>query len=157
MIFHGSLEVNSTNQVTDFHRFQSRDGLESKILWASLMAQKVKNLPTMLESWVWSLCWEDPLEKGTVTHSSILVWKIPRTEEPGRLQSMGVTKNWTWLSMSRHSLFSWFNSLKFSQECWVQIREKLYLSRSGSSEINIQSHWKEKQKNSTPDSDLNTI
>ena len=42
-----------------------------------------------METWVQSLGWEDPLEKGMATHSSILAWRIPRTEEPGRLQSMG--------------------------------------------------------------------
>ena len=55
---------------------------------ASLMAQMVKNLPAMQETWVQSLVQEDPLEKGKATHSSILVWRIPWTEEPGRLQSM---------------------------------------------------------------------
>ena len=57
----------------------------------------VKNLPTLWETWVRSLGWEDPLEKGTATHSSILAWRIPGTEEPGRLQSMGswgVGHNW---------------------------------------------------------------
>ena len=49
----------------------------------------VKRLPTMGETWVQSLGQEDPLEKEMATHSSILAWKIPRTEEPGRLQSMG--------------------------------------------------------------------
>ena len=53
--------------------------------WASLMAQKVKNPSAMWETWVPSLGWEDPREKGMATHSSILVW----IEEPGRLQSMG--------------------------------------------------------------------
>ena len=52
------------------------------------MAQIVKNLPAMQETWVLSLGWEDPLEKEMVTHSSILAWKIPWTEEPVRLQSM---------------------------------------------------------------------
>ena len=56
---------------------------------ASLVAQMVKNLPTMQETWVQSLGWEDCLEKGMATHSSILAWRIPRTEEPGGLQSMG--------------------------------------------------------------------
>ena len=56
--------------------------------WASLVAQKVKNLPAMWETQVQSLGWEDPLEKGTATHSSLLAWRIPRTEEPGGLQSM---------------------------------------------------------------------
>ena len=53
------------------------------------MAQLVKNLPAMQETWVQSLGWEDPLEKGKATHSSILVWRIPWTEEPGGLQSTG--------------------------------------------------------------------
>ena len=52
------------------------------------MAQTVKNLPAVQETQVQSLGWEDPLEKGMATHSSILAWRIPWTEEPGRLQSM---------------------------------------------------------------------
>ena len=52
------------------------------------MAQTVKNLPAVQETWVGSLGWDDPLEKGMVTHSSILAWSIPWTEEPGGLQSM---------------------------------------------------------------------
>ena len=56
---------------------------------ASLVAQTVKNLPAMQETWVRSLGWEDSLEKGVATHSSILAWRVPWTEEPGRLQSMG--------------------------------------------------------------------
>ena len=65
--------------------------------WASLVAQMVKNLPAMRQTWVWSLGWEDPLEKGKANHSSILAWRIPWTEEPGRLQSMGL-QSWTQLS-----------------------------------------------------------
>ena len=53
----------------------------------------VKNLPTVQETWVGSLDWEDPLEKEMVTHSSILAWEIPWTEEPGRLQFMGSQKS----------------------------------------------------------------
>ena len=53
------------------------------------MAQMVKNPPTMWETWVPSLGWEDPLETGIATHSIILAWRIPWTEEPGKLQSMG--------------------------------------------------------------------
>jgi len=50
--------------------------------------QTVKNLPAMGETWVRSLGWEEPPEKGMATHSSILAWRIPRTEEPGGLQSL---------------------------------------------------------------------
>ena len=53
------------------------------------MAQTLKNLPAMWETRVQSLGWEDPLEKGMATHSSILTWRIPRTEGPVGLQSMG--------------------------------------------------------------------
>ena len=59
------------------------------IMGTSLVAQMVKRLPAMQETRVQSLGWEDLLEKEMATHSSILAWKIPWTEEPGRLQSMG--------------------------------------------------------------------
>ena len=52
----------------------------------------VKNPPAMQETRVWSLCQENPLEKGMTTHSSILAWRIPWTEELGRLQSMGLQR-----------------------------------------------------------------
>ena len=54
------------------------------------MAQTVKNLPAMQEIWVQSLVWEDPLEKEMATHSSILAWRIPWTEEPGGLKTKTV-------------------------------------------------------------------
>ena len=57
-------------------------------LWASRVAQTVKNLPALWETWVQFLGRGDPLEKGMATQYSILAWRIPRTEEPGRLQSM---------------------------------------------------------------------
>ena len=62
---------------------------------AFTVAQEVKNLPAMWETWVQSLGQEDPLEKEMAAHSSILAWKIPRTEEPGGLQSMGLQKSQT--------------------------------------------------------------
>ena len=61
-----------------------RIGYPLQYSWASLMAQLVKNLPTMRETWVRSLGWEDPLERGKATHPSILAWRIPCT-----VQSMG--------------------------------------------------------------------
>ena len=62
------------------------------------MAQRLKRLPAMRETWVQSLGGEEPLEKEMATHSSILVWEIPGTEEPGGLQSMGLQKSQTRLS-----------------------------------------------------------
>ena len=56
---------------------------------ASLVAETVKNLPAMQEARVQSLDWDAPLEKGMATHSSILAWRIPWTEEPSGIQSMG--------------------------------------------------------------------
>ena len=59
------------------------------------MAQLVTDPAAMRETWVRSLCLEDPLEKGMATHSIILAWRISWTEEPGELQSMGSQKSWT--------------------------------------------------------------
>ena len=59
---------------------------------ASLVVQMVKNLHAMQETWVQSLGWEDPLEKGMAAHSSILAWRIPWMEEPGGLQSMALQR-----------------------------------------------------------------
>ena len=61
------------------------EGHENKYPAYSLVAPMVKNLPAKWEVRVQSLAWEDPLEKGVATHHSILAWRIPRTEEPGRL------------------------------------------------------------------------
>ena len=72
-------------------------GYPFKYSWASLVAQTVKNLPAMWEICIWSLGWEDPLQEGLATHSSVLAWRIPWTEEPGGLQSMGLQRvghNW---------------------------------------------------------------
>ena len=70
--------------------------------WAALVAQSAKNTFAVQELQIWSLGGEDPLEEGMVTHSSILAWRIPWTEEPGRLQSIGsqrVGRDWSdWAS-----------------------------------------------------------
>ena len=71
-----------------------------------LSSQMVKNLPAMQETQVQALGWEDPLEKGMATHSSIPGWRIPWTEEPGGLQFNGVTK-------SRIRLSDWFFNFQF--------------------------------------------
>ena len=81
--------------------------------WASLVAQRVKHLPTMWETWVQSLGQEDPLEKGIATHSSILAWRIPWSEEPGRLQSMGSQRvGHDWLTHTHQSALLSSNALK---------------------------------------------
>ena len=64
---------------------------------ASLVAERLKRLPVMRETWVLSLGQEDPLEKGTATHSGILTWEIPWIEEPGGLQFIE-SQSWTLLS-----------------------------------------------------------
>ena len=69
-----------------------RIGYPLQYSWASLVAQTVKNPPARKKTWVRSLGWEDPLEEGIATHSSILAWGIPWTEEPGGLQSMGLQR-----------------------------------------------------------------
>ena len=87
-------------------------GRTSTETWASLVAQMIKNLPVMQETWDWSLGQEVPLEKEMVTHSSILAWRIPWTEEPGELQSMGLQRvkhdwatNTLWLTLIFLSTF----------------------------------------------------
>ena len=88
-----------------------------------LMAEMVRNLPAMQQTWVWSLGWEDPLEKGMAPDSSILAWRIPWTEEPGRLQSMGSQRvRYDWMTNSHtlphlQKVFLISLSLPFSVEC----------------------------------------
>ena len=70
--------------------------------WAFPVAQLVKNPPSMWETWVWSLVWKDPLEKGKATHSSILAWRIPRTVyRPQSCKELDMTE---WLSLSSHGI-----------------------------------------------------
>ena len=72
-------------------------------------AQSVKSLPAMLETWVQSLVQEDPLEKGMTTHASILAWRIPWTEEPGVVQSMGSQRvRHDWVMNSFTSIYSYY-------------------------------------------------
>ena len=76
--------ASSQTRLSDFHSFT-----HSPVFSDALVAQTVKRLPIMRETRVQSLGLEDPLEKEMATHSSILAWTIPWTEEPGRLQPMG--------------------------------------------------------------------
>ena len=80
--------------------------LIKNLLGASLVAQRLKRLPAMWESWVQSLGWEDPLEESMATHSSIFAWRIPWTEEPGGLQFVGSQRaghNWSnWTHTDTH-------------------------------------------------------
>ena len=88
---------------------QGEEGLETvkPTMANALMAQKLKHLPPMWETRVRSLGWEDPLEKEMVTHSSILAWRIPWTEKPGRLQSTGSQRvGHDWATSLSPSLFT---------------------------------------------------
>ena len=89
------------------------------------MTQRVKRLPAMQETWVQSLSREDPLEKEMAIHSSILAWRIPWMEEPGRLQSHGVPKSRTRLSdftslIGASLVAQRLKHLPAMQETWVQ-------------------------------------
>ena len=94
---------------------------------ASLVDQMVKNLPAVQEIWVRSLGWEDPLKNGMATHSSILDWRILWTEEPGRLQSMGLQSiGYKWVTFTSHPYFkdNWLANLKSSMPVsltWSQV------------------------------------
>ena len=100
MIFPCSLQVESWN-VRLF-------AVATSISRDSLVAQMVKRLPVMRETWVRSLGRDDPLEKEMATHSSILAWKIPWTEEPGRLQSMGLQRvRHDWATELNINIYQW--------------------------------------------------
>ena len=94
-----------------------RDKQQVKIvfIWASLVAQLVKNPPTMWETLVQSLGQEDPLEKGKAIHSSTLAWKVPWTEEPGGLQFMGLRRvGHDWATSLSHTGEGHGNPLQYS-------------------------------------------
>ena len=74
----------------------------------------VKNLPAMLETQVQSLGWEDPLEKGMAIHSSILAWRIPWTEEPGRLQQI-----WEYRNLLEVLISFSLNICMPKKDCWI--------------------------------------
>ena len=77
-----------TTRIKHYVCMLSRFSFQLHFCFSNLVAQMVKNLPVMQETQFLPLGWEDPVEKGMATHSRILAWKIPWTEEPGRLQSM---------------------------------------------------------------------
>ena len=119
--------------------FMDGFGPRSLYWWASLVAQMIKNLPTMQETQVGFLGREDLLEKGMATHSSILAWRIPWTEELGRLQSIGLQRvrhNWVttthtqiWASLVLLFLVPWGVKvgclfkifLFFLMQAWISI------------------------------------
>ena len=126
------------------------------ILWhwlSSLVTQRVKHLPAMQEIWVWSLGGEDPLEKEMATHSSILAWKTPWTDKPGRLQSMGsqrVRHDWaTSFSLFTSTFFEIGMKTDLFQSrghCWVfQIYWHIECSSLTASSFRI---WSSSGKNS---------
>ena len=115
---------------------------------ASLVAPTVKNLPATLETWVQCLSQEDPLEKGMATHCRILAWRIPRTEEPGRLQSMGSQESDT---TERLTLpFFHFQSAQYLECNWIIPKQhprpqsvgKLSSMKSIPSAKKVGNHWK---------------
>ena len=113
---------------------------------ASLVAQIVKNLPAMWETQVWSLGWEDSLEKGMAIHLSILAWKIQWTEEPGGLQSMGSQRVGHYRTTFTYSLArSLTHSLTLlpstsPPEWCIHYNQWTYISSSPSSRVHSL-HW----------------
>ena len=83
------------------------------------VAQRLKRLPAMRETWVQSLGWEDPLEKEMATHSSVLAWRIPGTGEPGGLPSMGSHRvRHDWSDLAAAAAADWFWYLVMDREAW---------------------------------------
>ena len=94
-------------------RRSSEEGIDLPLQysWASMVVQKVKNLPVMQETWVWSLGWEDPLEEGMATHSSTLSWRIPMGRGAWRAIVHAVSNSqtcWATKYNTAHVLF-WLN------------------------------------------------
>ena len=94
---------------------------------ASLVTQTVKNLSAKQETWVQSLGQEDSLEKGMAIHSSILAWRIPWTEEPGRLQSMGSQRVRYNRATITHSRILWLKNQVFYRTCGLPLTWPLHL------------------------------
>ena len=94
----------------------SQQQQQQHVYWSSLLAQIVKNMPVMQETWIWSLGQEDPLKKGMAAHSSILAWRVSWTEEPGRLQSVEsqrIGHNWATNT----------STILFSQQCFSYLNQ----------------------------------
>ena len=109
----------------------------SNSMWYILVAQMVKPLPAMWETWVWSLGREDPLEKAMAIHSSTLAWKIPLMEEPDRLQgysSWGHKKSDTTQRLHFHSKKSFWNLVRITK--FTYSKTKLQSSISDLSDFN---------------------
>ena len=83
----------------------------------TFVAQSVKNLPAMQGTWVGSLGWKEPLEKEMASHSSILAWRLPWTEEPGGLQSVGSQESDTTERLNHHHMFISFDSVSKESAC----------------------------------------
>ena len=96
-----------------------------RVIWASLVAQLVKNLPAMPETPVWFLGWEDPLEEGMATHSSILIWRIPTDRGAWRATVHGVAKSRPWWA-TKHSTAQETFSLHFILFLGCDILKRLY-------------------------------
>ena len=95
-----------------------RTGYPLQYSWASLVAQMVKNLPAMRETWVWSLGREDPLEEGMATHSSILAWRIPWREGPGGCSPWGHKESDTTERLRTHTRWvSYGQSMQHPKWC----------------------------------------
>ena len=93
--------------------------------WASLVAQMVKNLPAMWETRVWSLGWEGPLGKGMATYTSILAWRIPWTQEPGGLQSVGSQRvGHDWATNTHTHTHTHTHTQKMALQSWTVSKEE---------------------------------
>ena len=102
------------------------------------MAQRLKRLPPTWETRAWSLGWEDPLEKEMVIHSSILAWRIPWMEKPGRLHSTGSSEEW---NHSRFCLVSWPSS---SRNVRTFYERAMYLSQGRRNHGNTHPYQRER-------------
>ena len=107
----------------------------------SLVAQLVKNLPAMQETWVWSLGWEDPLKEGMATHCSILAWRIPMDRGDWRATVHGVPKSQTWLSHQAQHSTAQSNGDSWKRSIIIEVIETIVKRKADSTGHKIEARW----------------
>ena len=134
--FPASMEVCCVSLWLGIYKFK-KISVYYHCFWASQVAQTVKNMPAIQETWDRSLCWQDPLEKGIATHSIILAWRIPWTEEPGELQSYSP---WSHMELNTAGQLTYIHTSLFLA-MWCSITDKIGKKNFCLFNLTVRWHW----------------